>query len=157
MESRSAKHHLRMAADICVFRKKDSLLHILLIKRLKDPYKDLWALPGGRLESNESLDQCAVRELLEETGLTPVRIHHFSNFSSPDRDPRERTVSATYIAFVAGDAEAVHGSDAIQAAWFPVSSIPKLAFDHEDIIDICLRRLDDFCKYHDISTIGADF
>lgn len=129
------KHLVRLATDICVFRHRDDLTEILLIKRLNPPFAGEWALPGGRLEAGENLDACAIRELYEETGLQPQTIEHFANFSDPDRDPRERTVSAVYIA-MAGDNsdQAIAGSDAKDVRWFPLSSLPELAFDHELII-----------------------
>ena len=133
-------HRLRMAADICVLRRRDNDLEVLLISRANDPFKGCWALPGGRLEADENLDQCATRELQEETGLIPESIAFCANFSEPSRDPRERTVSAAYIARVSESAEAKAGSDAKQTAWFPVSSLPKLAFDHQRVLETCLSQ-----------------
>jgi len=129
------RHQVRLAADICVFRQRDGLMEILLIKRLKPPFAEEWALPGGHLEAGENLDACAIRELHEETGLRPQSIEHFANFSDPSRDPRGRTVSAAYVAIVSDNSDqAVAGSDAKDACWFSVSSLPGLAFDHELII-----------------------
>lgn len=134
----STAHYLRMAADICALRRLDNDLQILLIRRAKDPYKGCWALPGGRLEADENLDQCAVRELEEETGLRAENIWQFATFSEPLRDPRERTVSACYIAWIADSACAQAASDAAEARWFSFSALPELAFDHDKILEACL-------------------
>ncbi len=133
MGNAGSPHYVRLASDICVFKKSDSGLQLLLIQRRKAPFKGDWALPGGRLEADEDLDQCATRELLEETGLASVFIKHFANFSAPQRDPRERTVSAAYIAQASADAVISAGSDASRVAWVPVSSLPPWAFDHDQI------------------------
>lgn len=137
----STAHYLRMAADICALRRLDGDLQVLLIRRGKDPFKGCWALPGGRLEADENLDQCAVRELLEETGLHPESIRQFATFSEPQRDPRERTVSACYVAWINSTAKVQASSDAAAAGWFPVSSLPDLAFDHGEILETCLSAL----------------
>lgn len=137
---------VRLAVDICVFRRREAGHEVLLIRRDKAPFKGSWALPGGRLEADETLDECAVRELEEETGLRPGPLRHFANFSDPDRDPRERTVSAAYIARVASDAKVTAGSDAAAVAWFPVLELPPLAFDHRLILQegfLALQQLTD--------------
>ena len=141
MSNTDKAHRLRMAADICALRRLNGDLQVLLIRRGKDPFKGCWALPGGRLEADKNLDQCAVRELQEETGLCPESIRQFATFSEPLRDPRERTVSAAYVAWIADTAEMKAGSDAAVAAWFPTSALPDLAFDHEAILKACLLAL----------------
>ena len=138
MNKHNKAHRLRMATDICALRYQDGKLQILLIRRSKEPFKGFWALPGGRLEADESLDQCAVRELQEETGLYSKDIRHFATFSDPLRDPRERTISACYITWIDDDAKVKAGSDAVMASWFSTSSLPDLAFDHKKIIGTCL-------------------
>lgn len=131
-------HYMRVAADICALRRSDGELKILLIRRAKDPFKGSWALPGGRLESDENLDQCAVRELEEETGLKVESIRQFATFSEPLRDPRERTVSACYLAWIADDADAQAASDATEVRWFSCNALPELAFDHDEVLKACL-------------------
>ena len=136
------KHLLRLAADICLFRQKDSELQVLLIRRGKAPFAGCWALPGGRLEADETIDACAARELFEETGIRPAWMRHFANYSDPGRDPRERTVSAAYVAFAEESAaDAAAGSDAAAAVWFHVSALPQLAFDHAVILAEAVRVL----------------
>ena len=150
MKKPDTAHYVRLAVDICVFRKVDLDIQVLLIQRRKYPFQGSWALPGGRLEADESLDQCAVRELLEETGLHAISIRHFANFSEPHRDPRERTVAAAYIARVASDAEVVAGSDASMAKWFSTSDLPPLAFDHKQILQIALISLLEASGHNDL-------
>lgn len=141
MNSTDSGNLVCLAADICVFTRIDDRLNILLIRRDREPFSGCWALPGGRLESNETLDQCALRELLEETGLRPDKIRHFANFSDPDRDPRQQTVSAAYIAWIDDNMETYAGSDAAAAEWFPVTSPPQLAFDHDSILKTAILEL----------------
>ena len=113
-----------------VLRTKDK---ILLIKRGRAPYKDMWALPGGYLEPDENTDQCALRELQEETGLsahlTPIGV-----VSDPHRDPRERTVTVVYGGTLDEELEPTGGDDAKEARWWPLSELPYMAFDHLNII-----------------------
>jgi 8-oxo-dGTP diphosphatase len=137
----TAAHYLRMAADVCALRRVNGELQILLIRRAKDPFKGCWALPGGRLEADENLDQCAVRELEEETGLRAENIRQFATFSEPLRDSRERTVSACYIAWIAESACAQAATDAEEARWFPVNALPELAFDHAKVLKACLLEV----------------
>ena len=134
-------HYLRMATDICVLRRLDDDLQVLLILRAKNPFKECWALPGGRLDANENLDQCALRELREETGLRVDNIRQFAVFSEPLRDPRERTVSVAYVAWITNVSELKAGSDAAAAQWFSVSCLPDMAFDHAKILESCLSSV----------------
>ena len=127
--------HPAVAADICVFRHAEDAISLLLIQRKNPPFGGSWALPGGFLEPDEDLDQCAARELLEETGLAGLCLRQFAVFSAPRRDPRERIISVAYLA-VAPSAHhiATAGSDASDARWFPLRALPRLAFDHAAII-----------------------
>ena len=158
MNKKRPPHHVRIAADICVYRQAGDEIQFLLIRRAKPPFEGCWALPGGRLEADETIDQCASRELLEETGLRAVELQFFANFSEPMRDPRERTVSAAYIARVADDAKAVAATDADAAEWFSISSLPALAFDHHRILqkasDVLQRNLGQLVYGHGMDTPG---
>ena len=108
---------------------------ILLVKRGNEPFKGCWALPGGFMEMEETIEHCAVRELEEETGLkigeSEVRL--IGIYSAPGRDPRGRTVTAAY-AVNAGSAEIVAGDDAAEVRWWPLDALPPLAFDHAEIV-----------------------
>ncbi len=109
---------------------------VLLIRRGNEPYRDCWALPGGFIEMDETIEQCAVRELKEETGLVVDvgRAMLVGVYSRPHRDPRGRTVTVAYRVDVADAVEAVGADDAAEARWFPLSALPPLAFDHDEII-----------------------
>jgi 8-oxo-dGTP diphosphatase len=102
----------------------------------------MWALPGGFLEIDEDLERCARRELLEETGIQGVYLEQLYTFGAPERDPRERVISVTYLALTRSDAlQPRAASDAREAAWFPITRLPELAFDHATIIDLARERL----------------
>ena len=107
---------------------------VLLIQRGNEPFKGQWALPGGFLNMDETTEQCAVRELEEETGLKVTEIKQIGAYSKVDRDPRGRTITVAYLAII-DKVENVKGlDDAAKAQWFPISNLPKLVFDHEEII-----------------------
>ncbi|HLI09366.1 MAG TPA: NUDIX hydrolase [Ktedonobacteraceae bacterium] len=125
-----------VTVDIVLFKKHGIVLQLLLIQRKKPPYQGCWALPGGKLDTGESVEQAAVRELSEETGITGVELQQFHVFSEPERDPRGHYISVAFYGFVEAAIEAHAGDDASAAAWFnlPLPSLPQLAFDHEHII-----------------------
>jgi 8-oxo-dGTP diphosphatase len=136
--------HPAVATDICAFAVSGNDLAILLIRRSQAPFKDSWALPGGFLGEAETLDQCAARELAEETGLSQVDCRQFATFSAPDRDPRERVISVAYLAMVEkARVRLAAGSDAAEASWFTVNKLPTLAFDHAAIVRRALAILKD--------------
>ncbi|MBN1887632.1 MAG: NUDIX hydrolase [Thermoflexales bacterium] len=115
-------------------------LHILLIKRKHDPYANHWAIPGGFVEIDESIEDAARRELEEETGVRDVYLEQLYTFGAVDRDPRGRVISVAYFALVASMAVR-GGSDASEARWWPVRALPPLAFDHSSIVSYALKRL----------------
>lgn len=118
----------------CVVIAKENEPKVLLIQRGNEPFKGQWAFPGGFMNMDETTEQCAVRELEEETGLKVTEIKQIGAYSKVDRDPRGRTVTVAYLVVI-DKAEAVKGGDdAAKAQWFPISSLPKLAFDHEEIM-----------------------
>ena len=115
-------------------------LSVLLVQRGIDPFKGRWAFPGGFLKMDEDADTGALRELKEETGFEASSITQFGAFTAVDRDPRERVITIAYLALVRkGDVQG--GDDAADARWFPVTSVPPLAFDHDRILRIALERL----------------
>jgi 8-oxo-dGTP diphosphatase len=134
--------HPAVATDIAVFTLRKGALHVLLIERGGEPFRGAWALPGGFVQPDETLDACALRELLEETGVEADALFHFANFSAPERDPRERVISVAYLALMSSDELRVEGSsDAAQARWFPIDDLPALAFDHDEILGQALASL----------------
>ncbi len=134
--------HPAVTTDVAVFTLQNKSLQLLLIKRAQNPFKGHWALPGGFLEIAEDLEQCAKRELAEETGIRGLYLEQLYTFGKPDRDPRERIISVTYYALVPADRLVPKAaSDAEEAHWFPLDALPELAFDHEEIIALALDRL----------------
>lgn len=109
---------------------------MLLIERGNEPYKGCWALPGGFLDMDETLEECAIRELEEETGLkvSIESIRQVGTYSRVNRDPRGRTISTAFIAVVDSPLPVKGQDDAARAEWFAIDSLPPLAFDHADII-----------------------
>ena len=108
---------------------------VLLVCRGNDPFKGCWALPGGFMEMDETLEHCAVRELEEETHLkvSEKDIRLIGIYSAPGRDPRGRTVTAAYLVKV-DVVNALAGDDAAEVRWWPLSALPPLAFDHAQIV-----------------------
>jgi 8-oxo-dGTP diphosphatase len=131
-----------VTTDVVVFTIRAERLQILLIRRGGDPFRGMWALPGGFLDIDEDLEACARRELEEETGVSGLYLEQLYTFGDPGRDPRERVISVTYFALVPAGRHAPRAaSDAEETAWFPVDDLPELAFDHAGIIALARRRL----------------
>ena len=125
----------------CVVITKGKEPKVLLIQRGHEPFKGCWAFPGGFMNMDETTEQCAVRELKEETGLKVSNIRQIGAYSKVDRDPRGRTVTVAYLALI-DNAEKVKGlDDAAKAQWFSLSQLPKLAFDHEDVMADALKLI----------------
>lgn len=129
-----------LTVDCVVFGFEGGELQVLAIRRGLKPFKDHWALPGGFVRVEETLDDAARRELEEETGLQGVFLEQLYTFGTVNRDPRERVVSVAYFALVKPMIVNA-ATDAAEAKWFPVSAIPALAFDHAAILDTALARL----------------
>src|SRR5213594_4313568 len=140
-----------LTVDCVVFGFDEGELKILLIERGLQPFKGRWALPGGFVRVEETLDEAARRELAEEAGLTNIFLEQLYTFGEVDRDPRERVVSVAYYALVKlSDHRAKAATDAANAQWFPVSKAPKLAFDHAEILAAALARLKGKVRYQPI-------
>ena len=110
---------------------------VLLIQRKNDPYKGCWAFPGGFMEIDETLEDCARRELREETGLDVPNLQQIKAFSAVDRDPRGRTLTVAFGACIAHQQPIAH-DDAADARWFGLAALPPLAFDHAHILRTAL-------------------
>jgi 8-oxo-dGTP diphosphatase len=132
--------HPAVATDCVIFGFDGIKLHVLLIERGGEPYKGMWAFPGGFLKMEEDAEQGALRELKEETNLTAKYIEQFYTFSDPHRDPRERIISIAYYALVKIQ-EVKGGDDAAKAQWFAIDEIPRLAFDHDRILRKAMVKL----------------
>jgi len=118
----------------CVVMAKEEVPKVLLIERGFEPFKGCWAFPGGFMNMDETTEQCAIRELEEETGLKLNDLYQIGAYSKVDRDPRGRTITVAYLAIVDAPAEVRGQDDAAEAQWFPIDALPPLAFDHEDIM-----------------------
>ncbi|MCQ2313093.1 MAG: NUDIX hydrolase [Paludibacteraceae bacterium] len=132
-----------MTTDSILFTKgEDDEWYVLLIKRGHEPYKDCWAFPGGFLNMDETLAQCAARELMEETGISvPVR-QFVGVYDAVHRDPRGRVITVAYMSFFYGKMEdACAGDDAAEAKWFPILETPTLAFDQQQMLDAAIRMM----------------
>lgn len=131
-----------MTADAVIFGFDGQQLQVLLVERGVEPYLGKWALPGGFLHMDETIEECVVRELKEETSFCHPYMKQFGVFSDVNRDPRGRIITTAFYALVQL-APVQGGDDARRAEWFPLSNIPALAFDHDRILRIatqCLRE-----------------
>ncbi|WP_315552953.1 NUDIX hydrolase [Alloprevotella tannerae] len=134
--------HPAVTTDCVIFGFDGKDLHILLIERGIEPYKGLWALPGGFLKLDETAEDGARRELMEETSIQNVYLEQFHTFTTVDRDPRERVLTIAYYALIhKSDYQVIAGDDAAKAAWFAINELPPLAFDHKDIFMMARERL----------------
>ena len=131
-----------VTVDVVIFTIADDDLKVLLIRRGAEPFKGKWALPGGFVEMEESLDKAAARELKEEVGVSDVYLEQLFTFGAPQRDPRGRVISVCYFALVDATRQTIRAaSDAADAQWHSVFKLPRLAFDHRQILDYAIWRL----------------
>lgn len=147
--------HPAVTTDVVIFSIRDKQLKLLLIKRGGEPYKGKWALPGGFVNLDESLEEGARRELQEETGLSGVFLEQLYTFGEPGRDPRERVITVAYYALIPSDQlNLVAASDAEAVGWFAMDELPTLAFDHHRIVSMAHERL---AAKLDYSTLAFQF
>ncbi len=147
--------HPAVTVDIVIFTLSADQLKLLLIRRGGDPFRGHWALPGGFVNMDESLEKAARRELEEETGVAGVYLEQLYTFGKPDRDPRERVITVAYYALVPAEMLNVQAaSDAEAVAWFGLGELPELAFDHKEIVSMAHERL---VAKLDYSTIAFQF
>lgn len=143
MDDTSFYNRLSVTVDVVIFSLVDGDLKVLLIKRKYQPFQGEWAIPGGFVQDDESLETAAQRKLAEETGVKDVYIEQLYTFGDPHRDPRTRVITIAYFALVPADAIAAErlqgGEDDVQL--FDTADLPPLAFDHREILDYALERL----------------
>jgi 8-oxo-dGTP diphosphatase len=140
-----------LTVDIAVFALDADDLKVMLIERDLEPFAGCWALPGGFVRVDETLETAARRELLEETGLKDIYLEQLYTFGEVERDPRERVVTVAYYALVNLAGHDVRAStDARNAAWFAICDLPELAFDHARILETALDRLRGKLRYQPV-------
>lgn len=143
---------LRVTVDIVIFTIRERTLQVLLIRRGVPPFEGQYAIPGGFILAGESLEQAAKRELQEETGVHDVFLEQLYSFGDPARDPRGRIITVAYYALISSVRNSLAaGSDASEALWFPMGELPTLAFDHKQILEYALQRLQNKLEY---TTVG---
>jgi len=137
-----------LAVDCVVFGVDEGDLKVLLIQRKLPPFQHAWALPGGFVRMDETLDEAARRELEEEAGVTDVYLEQLYSFSALERDPRERVVTVAYYALAKlGDHRIRAATDAMGVGWFGLDDLPRLAFDHQDVVSRAHDRLRGKVRY----------
>jgi ADP-ribose pyrophosphatase YjhB (NUDIX family) len=147
--SLSFAHYPAVSVDVVIFCLRDNDLQVLLVKRGRPPFRGRWAVPGGFVEARETLQAAALRELNEETGLSEVYVEQLYTFGDPGRDPRGRIITVAYFALIpAGAAPEPHGGDdAAEARWWSMYRLPRLAFDHAQVLEYALQRLRNKLEY----------
>ena len=137
-----------LTADSVVLASVAEVWSVLLIERGNEPFRGHWALPGGFMQMNETLEECAMRELKEETNVEVSSLRQVGCFSDVDRDPRERVVTVAFYVFVDNrELQVRAGDDAAMARWYPLDCLPKLAFDHKKILKATLEKIkEDFSQ-----------
>ena len=142
---------MQVTVDVVIFTIQQGALKVLLVKRAIAPFVGQFAIPGGFVLENEDLEQAALRELKEETGVSDVYLEQLYSFGDPKRDPRGRVVTIAYFALISADRKLEAGTDAAEAAWYPIDELPTLAFDHATILNYALERLRNKLEY---TTVG---
>lgn len=131
-----------ITVDAVIFTGIKTCWEVLLIQRKNNPYQNLWALPGGFLDENEDPDDAAIRELQEETSLSLQNLEPFGFWGRPGFDPRGHTISLAYWGIISrNDHDLKAADDALNLAFFPIQSLPQLAFHHNEVVSLAIKRL----------------
>lgn len=145
------KQSIKLTVDAVVFGYEEGNISVLLIQRKYEPFKGKWAIPGGFVLDDESLEEAVERELHEETGIKINYLEQLYTFGKPNRDPRGRVVSVAYFGLVRPNAFKIFAStDAEQVQWFNINELPKLSFDHKVILETAIKRLQGKITYEPI-------
>lgn len=142
-----------------LFTVEDGITKVLLIKRKNEPYKDMWALVGGALYNNETIEEATHREIEEKTGIKNVKLFPSLNFSKIDRSPLMRMIAVTFVGVVDYKNVSISSNTlkTSDAHWFKIDEIPKLAYDHNEIFESCLKTLrEDIFKTDILKTLFID-
>ncbi len=142
MNKLAERSHYPISVDSVVFGYSEGKLKVALIERNKSPFKGMWAIPGGFMEGNETVEETALRELSEETGIKNIYLEQFHVFNKPGRDPRGPTVTIALFALIKSEqCHLIASEDAAKAKWWPAYNLPALAFDHDEIYAKSLEAL----------------
>lgn len=140
-----------VAVDLAIFTVQESRLELLLIRMKREPFTGKWALPGGRIRGDETVEEAAARELHEKAGIRDVYLEQLYTFSEPGRDPGARCISVAHMALIRGDVPLRTTDKYSGIGWFPMARLPPLAFDHEAIAEYAARRLRAKLEYSDVA------
>lgn len=141
-----------IATDVAIFTVANNQLKVLLIKMKKKPFTGAWALPGGLIEPDESVDDAAQRVLREKTGVQNVYLEQLATFGKVDRDPFGRVVAVAYFALVPSEQLELHTTEEYEdVTWFPVGNLPELAYDHQEMLAVALQQLKSRLQYSNIA------
>jgi 8-oxo-dGTP diphosphatase len=140
-----------VAVDVAVFTVLEAQLQLLLLRMKRAPYEGKWALPGGRIGMDEPVEEAAVRELEEKTGVAEVFLEQLYTFSDPERDPGGRCISVAHLALIPPTAQLRTTDKYSGIGWFPVERLPPLAFDHRSIAGAAVRRLRAKLEYTNVA------
>ncbi len=140
-----------IATDVVIFTIEEKVLKVLLIKMNKHPYKNHWALPGGLVKPEESVDHSAQRNLKEKTGVVNVYLEQLYTFGEINRDPFGRVVSVAYFALMPTKGVKLKTSKEYKdVKWFEVKELPNLAYDHKNMVNLAVKRLQAKLEYTNI-------
>lgn len=140
-----------VTVDVLIFTIEDNELKVVLVKRAIEPFLDMWAIPGGFIKMDESLDDAAKRELFQETGVKNVYLAQLATFGEPERDPRGRVITVAYYALTPRENLKLSAStDAKEAGLFSMKKLPQLAFDHKKILEAAIDRIRSKIAYSNI-------
>ena len=140
-----------VTVDLVIFTVAEDKLQVLLVKRAEEPFAGFWSIPGGFLQTGESLDDAALRVMQDKTGVSEVYLEQLYTFGKPDRDPRARVITVTYFALIPWKSLVQPASSKVAGvAWVPVDAAPELAFDHREILEYAVRRLRAKADYSNI-------